>query len=124
MSSSKTLVIGILVLLPFLFSGCQAAPGSSQSTTIPAQGQPVSGTQVTIAQNAFSPADLQVKVGQKVTWVNQESYPHSVVSDDGSFNSTSLDSGKSFSFTFSKAGTYTYHCSIHPFMTAKVTVTQ
>jgi plastocyanin len=47
---------------------------------------------------------------------------HTVTSDNGSFDSSALASGKTFQFTFSKPGTYTYHCSIHASMTATIIV--
>jgi plastocyanin len=56
-----------------------------------------------------------------VTWTNNDSIGHTVTADDGSFNSP-VDPGKTFSFTFTKAGTYTYHCSIHPTMKATIVV--
>jgi plastocyanin len=58
-----------------------------------------------------------------VTWVNHDDIPHTVVSEDkATFKSRALDTDEKFSFIFSKPGTYTYFCSIHPKMTAKVVV--
>ncbi|MFG1807684.1 cupredoxin family copper-binding protein [Streptomyces sp. NPDC049040] len=87
---------------------------------------PVSGTAVAIKNFAFSPASLTVKVGTKVTWTNQDSDAHTVTSDasGGPLNSPAMNTGDPFSHTFTKPGTYKYLCTIHPFMTATVTVTQ
>jgi plastocyanin len=59
-----------------------------------------------------------------VTWINHDDIPHTVVSTDDpkAFKSKVLDTDEKFSFTFSKAGTYAYFCSIHPKMTGKVIV--
>jgi plastocyanin len=71
---------------------------------------------------AFSPATLTVKVGTKVTWTNKDQVTHTVTADQGAFNSGLLPSGNSFSFTFTTAGTFSYHCNIHHSMTATIVV--
>jgi plastocyanin len=79
--------------------------------------------QITIQNFAFSPATLTVPVGTTVTWTNKDSAGHTVTSDTGAWSdSGTLDTGKSFSFTFKKAGKFTYHCAIHPSMTATIIV--
>ena len=77
---------------------------------------------VTIATFAFSPASLTVAVGAKVTWTNTDAVGHTVTADNGSFGSQRLATGSAFSRTFSKAGTYAYHCAIHSYMTATIVV--
>lgn len=77
---------------------------------------------VTIQNYAYSPSVLKVKVGTTVTWENQDSVEHSVTADDGSFDTKMLAQGEQGSFTFTKAGTYTYHCSSHPSMTGTIVV--
>ena len=57
-----------------------------------------------------------------MTWTNDDSIPHTVTADDSSFDSSGLVQGKTFSFTFDKAGTFAYHCSIHTTMTGTVVV--
>jgi len=90
-----------------------------------AAGQPAAGgEQVKIAGFAFAPASITVKVGTTVTWTNQDSAPHTVTADDGSFTSGDLATGATFSQTFAKAGTYPYHCNFHSSMKGTVTVTQ
>jgi plastocyanin len=86
---------------------------------------PVAGNAVAIKDFAFAPAALTVKVGAKVTWTNQDSDAHTVTSQGsgGALNSKAMNTGDTFSYTFTKAGTYSYLCTIHPFMTATVTVT-
>jgi plastocyanin len=65
---------------------------------------------------------LAVKAGDTVTWTNKDGEPHTVVSEDGLFRSKALDEGDSYSFTFSKPGTYKFICSIHPQMKGTITV--
>ncbi|MFD0632144.1 cupredoxin family copper-binding protein [Catenulispora yoronensis] len=78
-----------------------------------------------IAGFAFAPAALTVKVGTTVTWTNKDSDAHTVTSQGsgGPLQSKALADGESFSYTFTTPGTYAYLCTIHPFMTATVTVT-
>jgi len=86
---------------------------------------PPSLTVVTIKDFAFKPAAVSVPVGATVEWVNQDSVAHTATSSGkvpAAFDSGNLDQGQKWSFTFKKAGTYTYVCSYHPNMTAKVIV--
>ena len=80
--------------------------------------------EVKIDNFTFGPGTLTVPVGTTVTWTNKDDIPHTVVSTDDpkTFKSKVLDTDEKFSFTFSKAGTYPYFCSIHPKMTGKVVV--
>jgi plastocyanin len=77
---------------------------------------------VKIDNFSFGPATLTVAPGTTVTWANRDDIPHTVVSTDSVFKSKVLDTDEKFSFTFTKAGTYSYFCSIHPKMTANVVV--
>jgi plastocyanin len=79
-------------------------------------------TQVKIDNFVFSPNPVTVPVGATIRWTNQDDIPHNVVSEDKSFKSKTLDTDETFTYTFSKPGTYTYFCSIHPKMTGKVVV--
>lgn len=80
------------------------------------------GANVTIDNYTFKPATITVPVGATVTWKNLDDDPHTATADDGSFNSKGLAQGDSFSFRFTKPGTYVYHCTVHPFMKATVVV--
>jgi len=77
-------------------------------------------TEVKIDNFSFGPGTLTIPVGTTVTWTNRDDIPHTVVSTDGVFKSKVLDTDEKFSFTFSKAGTFPYFCSIHPKMTGKI----
>jgi plastocyanin len=73
---------------------------------------------------SFTPGTLSVPMGATVTWTNRDFDVHTVVADDSppAFKSAGLDTDDSFSFTFNKTGTYSYHCSVHPHMTGKIVV--
>jgi plastocyanin len=93
------------------------------SSGITANAQPSPATaEVTIDNFSFGPQTVTVSVGATVTWINRDDIPHTVVSTDGVFNSKVKDTDEKFSYTFSKAGTYPYYCSVHPKMTGKVVV--
>ena len=70
----------------------------------------------------FSPTTVTVKVGSTVTWTNLDEEPHTVFSSTGLFRSSALDTKDSFSYTFDKAGTYRYSCTIHPRMMGTIVV--
>jgi len=70
----------------------------------------------------FTPNELTVPVGTTVKWVNNDDIPHNVVDTAKAFRSKPFDTGETFSFTFDKAGTFNYFCSLHPKMVGKVVV--
>lgn len=76
---------------------------------------------VTIDNFTFTPPELRAKIGDTVTWTNHDDIPHTVVSA-GKFRSKALDTGDTFSFTFTAAGDYQYFCSLHPHMTGMIKV--
>lgn len=78
--------------------------------------------EVKIDNFSFAPDTLTVAVGTTVTWTNRDDIPHTIVSTDGVFKSKARDTDEKFSYTFAKAGTYPYYCSIHPKMTGKIVV--
>lgn len=96
---------------------------SSMSTS--SSSPTVASDKVTISNYMFSPAIIKVKVGTTVTWTNQDAVSHTVTADNPSGDAPSsmdIAQGKSYSFTFTKAGTYTYHCFPHPYMHGTVEV--
>jgi LPXTG-motif cell wall-anchored protein len=76
----------------------------------------------TISDFKFTPSTITVTAGESVTWTNSGPSGHSATADDGSFDTGVLGKGSSGSHTFTRAGTYTFHCTPHPFMTGKVVV--
>jgi plastocyanin len=79
---------------------------------------------VKIDNFAFAPAQLTVKPGTTVTWVNEDDIPHTVVASAKAFRSKALDTDDKFSFTFTTPGSYAYFCSLHPHMQGGVTVSE
>lgn len=113
-SLSHTLQIIALTLLAATFVTSRSASAADNATP------PVA---IKIDNFSFAPQTTTVTVGTEVTWINQDDIPHTVVSDDKTtFKSRALDTDEKFSFTFANKGTYTYFCSIHPKMTAKIVV--
>lgn len=92
------------------------------SPNVRANDQPSGQIEVSIDNFSFGPQTLTVSAGTTVTWTNRDDIPHTVVSTDGVFKSKVRDTDERFSYTFDKAGTYTYYCSIHPKMTGQVVV--
>jgi plastocyanin len=95
--------------------------GSSSGS---AKAEQAVAAEVKIDNFSFGPAMLTVPVGATVTWSNRDDIPHTVVSADDPklFKSKVLDTDEKFSYTFTKAGTFPYFCSVHPKMTGTVVV--
>jgi plastocyanin len=108
------LVAPLLIAIALLLPGSPSLAASSQSSPTTAA--------VTIDNFSFTPAELTVSVGTTVIWTNRDDIPHTIVSNDGVFKSKVRDTDETFSFTFDKAGTYSYFCSVHPKMTGKIVV--
>lgn len=129
------LAIAVILVGAFLTSrrhtqsgatGNSNSTNTSSNSTQNSSSTSQSAHAVTISNFSFSPATLTVKKGTTVTWTNQDSVAHTVTETDGKTgpDSASLGKGQTYSFTYTTAGTFTYHCKIHPDMTGTVTVTQ
>jgi plastocyanin len=113
----------LLAAAAVLAAGCGGSggygggsPTTTAAPTTSGAGTPASGTAVAIDNFAFSPATLKVKLGQQITWTNkQQGVTHTVTADGGTFDHP-MPSGATFSFAFTNAGSFTYHCKIHPSM--------
>jgi len=77
---------------------------------------------VAIRDFAFNPGNLQVPVGAKVTWTNYDDAPHTASAKDGTWDTGILNKGESKTLTLDKAGDYTYYCTVHPSMVARLQV--
>ena len=78
---------------------------------------------IEIKDFAFNPPTLTVKSGEKITWINRDDEPHTVVSVEKQFKkSTALDTDQEFTITAGSLGTYTYYCSVHPKMTGTIVI--
>ena len=114
-NGSRVFTITACMLLAVAFSTTRPALAASPEANPP-------GVEIKIDNFTFTPPSLTVKVGTQITWTNGDDIPHNVVSSDNVFKSKTLDTDEKFSFTPTKPGTYSYFCSIHPKMTAKVVV--
>jgi plastocyanin len=92
------------------------------STSLPAVEPPQETNTVVIDNFSFIPQTLTVPAGTKVTWINRDDVPHTVVSVDKQFKSHPLDTDEKFSRVFNNPGTNDYFCSIHSHMTGKIIV--
>jgi LPXTG-motif cell wall-anchored protein len=101
-------------------------PPQPASAPQPARSKPIARAAasggVTIQDFAFHPGSVTVSVGDTVTWTNHDSTDHTATASDGSFDTGTLGRGQSGSHTFTRAGTFSYICSIHPNMHGTVVV--
>lgn len=135
------LIVGGIVLAVNRNDGNPATTDNNASVSDPAQKQSnvdtsaeenssseaVQATAVDIKDYKFAPPKIQVKKGTAVTWVNQDGVRHDITPDQESedFKSSELlGKGESYTFTFNTAGTYTYHCTPHPYMKGSVEVVE
>ena len=108
----------------------QMAPNSRAASPLVTSVSIANGASVPTNEEFFVPDPVRITAGTAVTWKNDDTASHTVTSGtvqnntptpDGRFDSSILNAGDSFQFVFDKAGEYPYYCSIHPWMTAKVT---
>jgi plastocyanin len=125
----RRILVALCAVVP-LALGLAACGGSSgggstsASTSAPSSSSSGGGVQIKMQNIQFSPKDTTVKVGDKVTWTNDDNTDHNVTAQSGAdFKSKDFGNGGTFSFTADKAGTIKYVCTIHPGMTATLTVT-
>ena len=104
-----------------LLFGCTKASTSPYGATSapPAASQP---NTVTMANVAFGPASITVSVGTTITWQNNDGINHTSTSDTGVWDTGTIPPGGSKTTMFSTAGTFPYHCTVHPMMTGTVIV--
>lgn len=115
----RTIYIAILTVA---LVGTIGAIGTHQQSLMVNAQQKSETTEVKIDNFSFAPETLTVPEGTTVTWTNRDDIPHTAVSTEGAFKSKVMDTDESFSYKFTKPGTYPYFCSIHPKMTGKVMV--
>jgi plastocyanin len=101
--------------------------GTPVAGTPQAGGSPAANTQTTthevgMAGRAFSPATVEIRVGDTVTWTNDDDTGHTVTAADGLFDSGEMPEGATFSFTFETEGEFSYFCAFHPDMQGRIVV--
>lgn len=125
MSRLRTTLIVIAMASLLVLVGCAApsTPAGGTGATGSTGGTGSSGgtaVAVSLQNFAFNPSDIQVAVGGTVTFTNNDSVDHNVAGD--TWSSGPMAPGATFSQTFPTAGTFPIKCTIHPSMTAQVTV--
>ncbi|HET7002675.1 MAG TPA: cupredoxin domain-containing protein, partial [Puia sp.] len=107
---TKMFYAGVLAALfaVIVFISCSKSNSYKSGSNTPAAAT------VSIKNMAFSPGSLSVMAGSTVTWTNSDTTIHTVTADDGSFNSGNIAVGATYSRVFSTAGTFSYHCTLHP----------
>ena len=128
---TPTRLTGLLLAGALLLAGCggEASKGgyakgpSTQKAQSPAGATGGGSPQVTMTNIAFKPDTLTARVGQTVTWRNEDGVPHDVKATQGAgFKSQILQPGQSYSYKLAKAANVVYVCTIHPTMKASIRV--
>ena len=128
MTGMRRIALLLCAAFALAAAGCGSSNDSSSSTSTPAASTPAAsssggGVAIKMQNIAFDPKAVTVKVGQKITWTNDDSTDHNVTADSGAdFKSDDFGKDGTFDFTPDKAGTIKYECTIHPGMTATITV--
>jgi plastocyanin len=128
MSSLRlTVVSAILMFAAACGSDYSSPPASPSPTPSPTPGGPSSSVAIpagaeSLGNRAYMPDELDVAVGTTVTWTNTDSVSHTSTSNAAGWNSGIVQPGGQFSFAFQTAGTFSYHCTIHPGMVGTVVV--
>ena len=112
-ATALVLILPLVLCTVLVFHGLQA---QGENTTTAASQE------IHVDNFSFGPETLTVPVNSTVTWINKDDVPHVIASDAGLFKSKALDTDEKYSYTFTKAGTYNYYCSVHPKMVGKVIV--
>jgi plastocyanin len=96
---------------------------SGADTAKPApRGSDAASYTIDIRDFMFSPRNLTIPVGSKVTWTNKDEEPHKVAEVNSAFASAPLDTDEGFTFEFKTPGKYEYFCTVHPRMTGTIIV--
>jgi plastocyanin len=128
----RRILLALCAVVALAAAGCGSSNSSSTSsgsssgasTSTAAASSSGGGVAIKMQNIAFDPKAVTVKVGQKITWTNDDSTDHNVTANSGAdFKSDNFGKGGTFSFTPTKAGTIKYVCTIHPGMDATLTVT-
>jgi plastocyanin len=133
MFSLRLVVVSAVLLFAVAcggYSNSSTAPSPSASPTpsaTPPPGAPSSSITIPmgaefLGNRAFNPADLNIAAGTAVTWVNSDATSHTSTSNAAGWDSGIVAPGGQFSFVFQNAGTFPYHCAIHPGMVGTVVV--
>ena len=117
-------MIGYLVVLPNAAYSSQTTQTSSGQASASVAVSIANGAGTDTSNKGFTPNSITVVLGvnSTVVWTNNDGSPHTVTSNGGTFDSGNMAPGQSFTYTFTSAGTFAYHCTYHPWMTGTVVV--
>jgi plastocyanin len=128
----RTIALSVFAVLALAAAGCGS--GSSSTSSSEVGTRPVAQTtdgsgagQVVMRSLAFTPTTVDAKVGERITWINEDSSPHNVEYVSGPRFTSSrpvLEPGAKYSIKLTQPGTIHYFCSIHPWMTATIVVSK
>ena len=118
----------LVMLASFGCGGSTSVPTASPTPMLPlTPGTP--GTSVSIVMGAsaltttaYSPSPVRLALGSSVTWINNDNTAHTSTADGGAWNSAVIAPGRTFTRTFTTAGSFPYHCTIHPGMVGTIEV--
>ena len=124
----------LLACLALVAAGCGSSDDDGGGSSSSSEAAPASsdasessggGTEIDMKNIQFNPKAQTVKVGEKVTWVNEDDVDHNVVTTggDAKFESENFGKGGTYSYTPTKAGEIEYTCTLHPGMDGELTVT-
>jgi len=113
---------GLIALTWLAVLGCSSSPTSNNPP--PSSDVTIISGATSAGSGAFSPNPFTISLASQtaVQWGNADGTTHTVTADGGTFSSGNISSGSTFSHTFTTAGTFTYHCSIHPTMVGRIVV--
>ena len=105
------------------------APSAAAAASAPAAGgggcstsSEAAAVTVNIQNFAFDPPEVTAAVGETIGWTNADSAPHTATPDDGACDTGNIAQDATAGLVFDAAGTYTYHCNVHPNMTGTITI--
>ena len=123
---NKTIVIALLVTLGAGcgkgYSSTPASPSPTPAPVGPSSSVTIPTGAASLGDRAYSPDEITVAIGSTVTWTNTDTVAHTSTSNGSGWNSGTIAPGQQFSTTLQTAGTFAYHCAIHPGMVGTVTV--
>jgi plastocyanin len=117
------LVVPLVALVTVLVTLNVTDDSTSAASSSGRGGKSGSGTAISIKNFQYSPDPITVKAGAVVTVTNDDGTVHTLTADKGQFDTGDLDGGAKGAITIDAPGTYTYHCSIHNYMTGTIEAT-
>jgi plastocyanin len=120
----KHLILALVMIAgaTIVIAGCTSSSSPSPSPVNSAVTSTASQNSIAIQNYAFNPSTLTIQKGANVTWKNDDSVQHSVVSDSSAFSSSLLNKGDTYTHQFNNSGSFSYHCVPHTYMKGTIVV--